>query len=141
MANVRGIAISVKAFLPFGASIDEQLAALTAVKAANESGNYLELFKAAGIVIDEVKAEEKTRRVAAVAATAEAGNAESSGTQEALTSQNSSTEADASGLKEAFDALSPAGDVDDIEPAGTVGGAQIEGDDDVIVPSFLKSKE
>lgn len=138
MANVRGIVISVKAFLPLTGSLDQQIEALTAVKEANASGNYLDLFKSAGIVIDEVKAEEKTRRVAATeAAPATEGNADNAGTSEASASASS---ADQSGLKAAFDAVEPAGDIDAVEPAGTVGGAQIEGDDDtVVVPQFLRS--
>jgi hypothetical protein len=125
MANQRGIAIVVKAFLPFGKSVEEQLAALNAVVAANKSGDYIALFTAKGIVIDEVKAEEKTRRVELKPETAPAAQAET---------------ADASGLKEAFDAVPPAGDVDQVEPAGTVGGAQIEGNDEQVdVPAFLRS--
>lgn len=61
MANQTGIAIVIKAFLPTGKSLDDQFAALTIVKAAHESGDYTEVLKAAQI--DEVKAEQKTRRV------------------------------------------------------------------------------
>ena len=59
--NQTGIAIVIKAFLPTGATIDEQFAALSIVKDAHASGDYTALLKAAKV--DEVKTEQKTRRV------------------------------------------------------------------------------
>lgn len=61
MSNVTGIAIVVKAFLPTGKTLDEQFAALSIVKEAHETGDYAALLAAAKI--DEVKTEQKTRRV------------------------------------------------------------------------------
>lgn len=68
--NQTGIAIVIKAFLPIGKDLDQQLAALTVVKTAHETGDYTALLAVAKI--DEVKTEQKTRRVEeAVAATPE----------------------------------------------------------------------
>lgn len=61
MANITGIAITIKAFLPTGKTIDEQFAALSIVKEAHASGDYSKVLAAAKI--DEVKSEQKTRRV------------------------------------------------------------------------------
>lgn len=61
MANQQGIAITIKAFLPTGKTLDEQFAALSTVKTAHETGDYSDVLKAARI--EEVKAEQKTRRV------------------------------------------------------------------------------
>ena len=61
MANQTGIAIIIKAFLPTGKTLDEQFAALSIVKTAHETGDYAPVLAAASI--DEVKAEQKTRRV------------------------------------------------------------------------------
>lgn len=61
MANVTGIAITIKAFLPTGKTIDEQFAALSLVKQAHETGDYSSVLAAANI--DEVKSEQKTRRM------------------------------------------------------------------------------
>lgn len=61
MAKQTGIAISIKAFLPTGKTIDEQFSALSLVRAAHESGDYTEVLKAAQI--DSVKAEQKSRIV------------------------------------------------------------------------------
>lgn len=61
MSNVTGIAIVIKAFLPTGKTLDEQFAALSIVKAAHETGDYAPLLAAANI--DEVKTEQKTRRM------------------------------------------------------------------------------
>lgn len=61
MANQTGIAIVIKAFLPTGKTLDEQFAALSLVKTAHETGDYAPLLAAAGI--DEVKTEQKTRRI------------------------------------------------------------------------------
>lgn len=69
MANQTGVAIVIKAFLPTGKSLDEQFNTLSLVKAAHESGDYTEVLKAAQI--DEVKAEQKTRRVGTPAANAD----------------------------------------------------------------------
>ena len=59
--NQQGIAIIIKAFLPMGKALEDQLAALTLVKTAHETGDYAALLAAAHDV--EVKTEQKTRRV------------------------------------------------------------------------------
>ncbi len=59
--HVQGIAITIKAFLPTGSTIDEQFAALSVVKEAHASGDYSKVLAAAKI--DEVKSEQKTRRI------------------------------------------------------------------------------
>lgn len=59
--NQQGIAISIKAFLPMGRALDDQLAALNLVKTAHETGDYAALLAASQDV--EVKTEQKTRRV------------------------------------------------------------------------------
>lgn len=61
MANQTGIAIVVKAFLPTGKTMDEQFNALSIVKTAHETGDYAPLLAAASV--EEVKAEQKTRRI------------------------------------------------------------------------------
>ncbi len=61
MANQNVIAITIKAFLPVGKTIDEQFKALSLVKTAHESGDYSEVLKAA--TIEGVKSENKTRRI------------------------------------------------------------------------------
>lgn len=69
MANVSGVAIVIKAFLPTGKTLDEQFAALSIVKDAHESGDYSKLLAAASI--DEVKTEQKVRRMEPVQEAAE----------------------------------------------------------------------
>lgn len=59
--NQTGIAIVIKAFLPTGKTIDETFEALSLVKDAHASGDYTKVLAAAQI--DEIKAEQKTRRV------------------------------------------------------------------------------
>lgn len=59
--NQNVIAISIKAFLPTGKTLDEQFAALSIVKQAHETGDYSSLLAAAQDV--EIKTEAKTRRV------------------------------------------------------------------------------
>lgn len=59
--HIQGIAITIKAFLPTGSTIDEQFATLGMVKDAHASGDYSAVLKVAKI--DEVKSEQKTRRV------------------------------------------------------------------------------
>ena len=44
--NQQGIAISIKAFLPMGRALDDQLAALNLVKTAHETGDYAALLAA-----------------------------------------------------------------------------------------------
>jgi len=61
MANQTGIAIVVKAFLPTGKTLDEQFNALSIVKTAHETGDYAPLLAAASV--EEVRAEQKTRRI------------------------------------------------------------------------------
>ncbi len=58
--NQTGIAIVIRAFIPMGKSLDDQLTALTLVKDAHETGDYSKVLAAA--TIDDVKAEQKTRR-------------------------------------------------------------------------------
>lgn len=60
-SHVQGIAIVIKAFLPTGKTLDEQFEALSIVKDAHASGDYSKVLAKAKI--DEVKAEQKTRRV------------------------------------------------------------------------------
>lgn len=59
--NTSVIDITIKAFLPTGKTIDDQVKALTAVKEAHESGDYTELLKMA--TIENVKAKQVTRRI------------------------------------------------------------------------------
>ncbi len=59
--NQTGIFIGIKAFLPIGRELNEQLAALTMVKDAHESGDYSALLAAA--TVDDVKTQQITRRV------------------------------------------------------------------------------
>lgn len=59
--NQTGIAIVIKAWLPAGKSLDEQFEALSLVKAAHETGDYSALLAAARV--EEVKTEQKTRRM------------------------------------------------------------------------------
>lgn len=59
--NQTGIAIVIKAFLPTGKTLDETFAALSIVKTAHETGDYAPLLAAAKV--EEVKTEQKTRRV------------------------------------------------------------------------------
>lgn len=61
MANQTGISIIIKAFLPTGKTIDEQFSALSMVKDAHEKGDYASLLAAS--TIEEVKTEQKTRRI------------------------------------------------------------------------------
>jgi hypothetical protein len=141
MANQTGIAITIKAFLNTGTSAEDQYKALGVLMDAQKSGDYTKLLGMS--TVEEVKAEQKTRRVAAPAPAAN--------TAQQTTTQTTET-TDASGLAAALDAVPPVGPVDGAaptpsEPAGTVGGAQIEGDDEpakteeepVEVPAFLKA--
>ncbi|UOF80347.1 hypothetical protein [Caudoviricetes sp.] len=59
--NQPGVAITIKAFLPTGKTLDEQFIALSIVKDAKDSGNYDLLLAAAHDV--SIKTEAKTRRV------------------------------------------------------------------------------
>lgn len=61
MANQTGIAIVIKAFLPTGKTLDEQFNALSIVKEAHATGDYATLLKAA--TVEDVKTEQKTRRI------------------------------------------------------------------------------
>ena len=130
MANQSGIAITIKAFLPTGKTLDEQFAALSIVKDAHESGDYTALLKAAGV--DEVKTEQKTRRIEDVVPAPtgepqltgsganershEEGDAPlaSSGTEGQSISTNSPQNADESGIKAEFDKVEPAGEIDPV---------------------------
>lgn len=100
--NQTGIAIVIKAFLPTGSTIDEQFAALSLVKDAHTSGDYTALLKAAKV--DEVKTEQKTRRVEDEPAATEetTDDTETTGAENAETP---SPDEDASGLKAEFDAV------------------------------------
>lgn len=66
MANQTGIAITIRAFLPTGKTLDEQFTALSIVKTAHETGDYAPLLAAA--TVDDVKTEQRTRRVDETAA-------------------------------------------------------------------------
>lgn len=110
MANQTGIAIVIKAFLPTGKSLDDQFNALTIVKNAHASGDYAELLKAASV--EEVKTEQKTRRVEDAAPTPSAPAENSSGGETTTQEAPPATEA----------------------PAGVQSEDAAEGD----VPGFLK---
>lgn len=69
MALENGIAITIRAFLHTGKTLDEQFAALTMMKDAHASGDYSKVLAVAQI--DEIKAEPKTRRVNSEAAPVE----------------------------------------------------------------------
>ena len=62
MANVNGIEIKLKAFLPTGKTLEEAHAALTLVKTAKDTGDYAPVLAAA--MFDEIRVEQKTRREA-----------------------------------------------------------------------------
>jgi hypothetical protein len=59
--NKSGVAITIKAFLPTGKTLDQQFFALSLVKDATESGNYDLLLAASSDV--SIKTEAKTRRL------------------------------------------------------------------------------
>lgn len=60
--NQNGLAISIKAFIPMRANdLNQNLEVLTLAKTAHETGDYAALIAAASI--DEVKVEQKSRRV------------------------------------------------------------------------------
>ena len=59
--NQTGIAITIKAWLPTGKTLDEQLSSLTLVKQAHETSDYAPLLAAAQI--EAVQTDSKTRRV------------------------------------------------------------------------------
>lgn len=59
--NQNGIAIVVKAWLPLGTGIEEQIAALQLVQDAHANGEYTALLNAAKV--EDVKTEQKTRRI------------------------------------------------------------------------------
>lgn len=60
--NQSGLAISIKAFLVMKPNdLDQNLKALTLAKEAHETGDYTALLAAASV--DEVKVEQKSRRV------------------------------------------------------------------------------
>jgi hypothetical protein len=59
--NQNFIAITIKAALPTGKTLDEQFAALSIVKTAHETGDYAPLLAAAQDV--QIRTEAKTRRV------------------------------------------------------------------------------
>ena len=109
--NQTGIAITIKAFLPIGKNLDRQLAALTLVKTAHETSDYAALLGAARI--DEVKTEQKTRRVAETPAAPDANDPDFA-------------EVEGVGTETAVDPIH--------DPAPT---API---DDAEIPDFLKSK-
>jgi len=134
MANQNGIEINLRLWLPIGETIDEQITALTLVKDARETQTYEKLMAAASL--EAIKTDQKTRRVADKPATTQEPGQDAQTTGEA----SNGTGEDPSGLKAAFDAVPPVGPVDDEEPAGTVGGAQMEGDDDPAteIPAFLQ---
>lgn len=117
MANISGIAVTIKAFLPTGKTLDEQFAALTLVKEAHASGDYSKVLSAAKI--DDVKAEQKTRRVEDAPST---------------TTTTTTAEVDNGGETTGAETAN-----DGDEMAGEPGEAQGEaGDDDKAVPGFLR---
>lgn len=59
--NQTGIAIVVKAWLPLGPGLDGQIKSLQLVKDAHATGDYTALLNAAKV--EDVKAEQKTRRI------------------------------------------------------------------------------
>lgn len=61
MATQQGIYIAIKAFIPYGKSINAQFTALSAAKLAHETGDYAELVRMAQV--EDVKVEPRTRRV------------------------------------------------------------------------------
>jgi hypothetical protein len=67
-----GLVISIKAFIPLTRDLNQNLEALTLAKQAHETGDYSHLIAAA--TVDEVKVEQRSRRVedAPVAPVAEA---------------------------------------------------------------------
>jgi hypothetical protein len=60
MATERGIAITIKGFLPMTDDIDNQLEVLTAVKEAHESQDYSKVLEKMNV--EQVRSEQKTRR-------------------------------------------------------------------------------
>jgi hypothetical protein len=118
MANQTGIAITIKAFLPTGKTLDEVFEALSIVKTAHATGDYSAVLKAA--LVEEVKTEQKTRRIED-AVPAPAG-------ETVLTGSDANEEQeDASGLKAEFDAVEPAGEIDPVAD-----------ETDADVPEFVK---
>lgn len=109
--NQTGIAITIKAFLPTGKTVDEQFEALKLMKDAHASGDYSAVLKAA--IIDAVKSENKTRRVDEKTAEEPLSFV---GDDELAAALKAEDEKDASGLKAAFDAVEPAGPVDEDVP-------------------------
>lgn len=79
--NQTGIAIVIKAWLPAGKTLDEQFEALSIVKQAHATGDYAPLLAAASV--EEVKTEQKTRRVEIAPTTEEPADAEPEVAQEA----------------------------------------------------------
>lgn len=71
--NQTGIAIVIKAWLPAGKSLDEQFEALSIVKTAHATGDYAPLLAAASV--EEVKTEQKTRRIEIAPTTEEPADA------------------------------------------------------------------
>lgn len=121
MANQSGIAITIKAFLPTGKTLDEQFEALSIVREAHAGGDYSALLKAAKV--EEVKTEQKVRRI------------EDTPAPTTETTGNTATgQGDESGLKEAFNNVPPEGDIDDTAEAQEK--AEGEG-----VPAFLKNSK
>lgn len=61
MANVSGIAIQIKAFMPIGSTIADTMAALSSIEKAEKTGDYTEVLKSSNI--EAIKVEQKTRRM------------------------------------------------------------------------------
>lgn len=83
MANKTGYALAITAFIAIGATLESQLATLTAVKEAQDEGDFTALFALAEV--DKFTVKQKTIRVpdaaptetaTTEAETAEAGEAE-----------------------------------------------------------------
>lgn len=98
--NQTGIAIVIRAFLPTGKTVEEHHAALTMMMKAHETKDYSEVLKASDI--SDVKAEPKTRRIE---------------TDEPASDEPAAAPTDDSGLTDAFNAVEPAGPIDEPEPA------------------------
>lgn len=91
--NQTGIAIVIKAWLPAGKSLDEQFEALSLVKTAHETSDYSALLAASRV--EEVKTEQKTRRMEDPDVTAQENPAEHAAVRDDLRSDASDPGSDA----------------------------------------------
>lgn len=100
--NQTGVQIVIKAWLPVTGSISEQITKLQMVETAHTTGDYAELLKAA--TVEDIKAEQKTRRIEDAPAAA------------ATNAANEAGSTDETRFTEAMDALQPAGDPEQMKP-------------------------